>query len=208
VNLDVNFKCFVRRSHFTKNTLDTETYDHCVAFGVQTLGGKILTFHVITDYGMLRSRVPLSEVFIKNPTEDIPYHFKQLWDCFGEDAYIIRYEYLYGKRCQVVLKDKSFVWATYMFTIDWCDNPYSEEPTDYKCGHVLAADAGYLLCQPNNRIEWYDSNFIVNEFPCDKKAFKVDTELLSVEACSDRWVSENTDSFYYDINNERICKPS
>lgn len=59
---------------------------------------------------------------------------------------------------------------------------------------------GYLLCQPNNRIFWKDSNFITNEFPVDPKEFKVDTTLQCVEAESDRWVSSNGDSFYYDIN--------
>jgi hypothetical protein len=87
-----------------------------------------------------------------------------------------------------------------MFTVDWFDNPYSNEPSDYKCGHVLVADDGYLLCQPNNRILWKDSNWITKRPPENLKVFKVDTELPSVESVSDKWVSENTDSYYYDIN--------
>ncbi len=203
MNHDIQFKCLVRRSHFTKDSNDNEKFDACVAFGLQSISGKILTFHVMTDYGMLRSRVPISEIFLFIPNNDIPYHFKQLWDCFGEKAEIIKYEYLKEKRCQVILRDKSVVWATYMFTIDWHDNPYSEEPSDYKCGHVLVADDGYLLCQPNNRIHWKDSNFICRDFPIDKKYIKVDNELLSVENVSDKWVSEDTDSFYYNINENR-----
>jgi hypothetical protein len=35
--------------------------------------------------------------------------------------------------------------------------------------------------------------------PEDLKQFKVDTELISVENQSDKWVSEDTNSFYYDI---------
>jgi hypothetical protein len=100
----------------------------------------------------------------------------------------------------VILKDKTFAWATYLFTVDWFNNPYSDEPTDYKCGHVLRADDGYLMCQPNNRIFWKDSNFITAEFPVNPKEFKVDTVLECVESKSDRWVSSNTNSFYYDIN--------
>jgi hypothetical protein len=200
MNHDIQFKCLIRRSHFTKDSNDHERFDPCVVFGLQSISGKILTFHAMTDYGMLRSRVPISEIFLFIPKNDIPYHFKQLWDCFGEKAEVIKYEYLKEKRCQVMLRDKSIVWATYMFTIDWYDNPYSEEPTDYKCGHVLVADDGYLLCQPNNRIYWKDSNFICRDFPIDKKYIKVDNELLSVENVSDKWVSEDTDSFYYNIN--------
>jgi hypothetical protein len=203
MNHDIQFKCLIRRSHFTKDPNDHERFDPCVVFGLQSISGKILTFHAMTDYGMLRSRVPISEIFLFIPKNDIPYHFKQLWDCFGEKAEVIKYEYLKEKRCKVMLRDKSIVWATYMFTIDWHDNPYSEEPTDYKCGHVLVADDGYLLCQPNNRIYWRDSNFICRDFPIDKKYIKVDNELLSVENVSDKWVSEDTDSFYYNINENR-----
>lgn len=189
----------MRRSHFTKQSQDDKIFDNAIAFGIQSISGKILTFHIMTDYGMMRSRVPISEIFLKEPNQDIPFHYKQLWDCFGESAEVVTYDYLKEKRCKVLLKDRKEVWASYMFTIDWYNNPYSEEPSDYKCGHVLCADDGYLLCQPNNRIYWKDCNFICKDFPINKKDIKVDTELLSVESQSDKWVSEDTNSFYYDI---------
>lgn len=202
-----SFKCYVRAEHFTKNSDHSDEYHEAYAFGIQSVSGKILTFHVMTSYGMLRSRVPISEIYLKEPTNDIPSHYKQLWDCFSENVTVTKFEYLTDKRCQVVLKDGSKVWATYLFTVDWFDNPYSNEPTDYKCGHILVADDGYLLCQPNNRIFWKDSNWITKEFPVNVKDLKVDYVLESVESYSDRWVSENSDSFYYDIkinSNEKV----
>jgi hypothetical protein len=195
-----NLKLKVRRSWMTKR--EEDVFDTCCAFAIQSVAGKILTFHIMTDYGMMRSRVPISELFLNEPTNDIPADFKQLWDCFGENVSIIEYSYLSEKRCKVVLKDKTIVWATYLFTVDWFNNSYSDEPTDYKCGHVLVADDGYLLCQPNNRIYWKDSNFITKEFPISPKEFKVDSVLQCVEIESDRWVSEDSDSYYYDINKE------
>jgi len=195
-----NLKLKVRRSWLTKKEEDQNTYDSCYAFAIQSVAGKILTFHIMTDYGMLRSRVPISELFFSETLNDIPSDFKQLWDCFSENVSVIEYSYLAEKRCKVILKDKKFVWATYLFTVDWFNNPYSDEPTDYKCGHILLADDGYLMCQPNNRIFWKDSNFITNDFPVEPKEFKVDTELECVESESDRWVSANGNSFYYDIN--------
>ena len=201
LNINIpSFKCLVRLSHLTKRDTDKNTYHDAYAFGIQSVTGKILTFHIMTDYGMLRSRVPISELFSKEPDIDIPSHYKQLWDCFSENVTVTSFEYLSGKRCEVVLKDGNKVWATYMFTIDWFDNAYSNEPSDYKCGHILVADEGYLLCQPNNRIYWKDSNWITKDFPLEKKEIKVDEILESVESHSDRWVSENTNSFYYDIN--------
>jgi hypothetical protein len=194
-----SFKCLVRLSHFTKNKEDENTYHNGYAFGIQSVEGKILTFHVMTDYGMLRSRVPISEIFLKVPDADIPNHYKQLWDCFSENITVIKFDYLSGKRCQVLLKDGRNIWATYMFTIDWFNNAYSDEPSDYKCGHILVSDDGYLLCQPNNRIYWKDSNWITKDFPIEKNLIKVDDTLVSVESYSDRWVSEDTNSFYYNI---------
>ena len=160
-----NLKLKVRRSWLTKNDQDKNVFDNCCAFAVQSVSGKILTFHIMTDYGMLRSRVPISEIFFKIPSNDVPSHFKQLWDCFSENVTVTIYEYLMDKRCQVVLKDKSVVWATYLMTVDWYKNGYSDEPSDYKCGHLLVADDGYLMCQPNNRILWRDSNFVTKDFP-------------------------------------------
>jgi hypothetical protein len=198
-----SFKAFVRKSYFTKNEVDADEFYNVYVFALQSCAGKIVTFHVLTDSGMLRSRVPLSEIYTKIPTKDIPYNYKQLWDCFSENVSVIEYDFLAFHRCQVVLRDSTKVWATYIFTIDWYNNPYSDEPSDYKCGHVLESDDGYLLCMPNNRIFWKDSNWVTKQLPEDLKQFKVDTNLESVENQSDKWVVEDTNSFYYDINENK-----
>jgi hypothetical protein len=45
---------------------------------------------------------------------------------------------------------------------------------------------------------------VTNKFPLELKEIKVDTSLISVETSSDRWVSENGDGYYYDINEHKI----
>lgn len=196
------FKGLVRKSHFTKKTEDFNEFINVYVFGIQSLPGLILTFHVMTDDGMVRSRIPISEVFTKPPTQDIPFNFKQLWDCFSTNVSVIEYDFLAFHRGQIVLRDGSKVWATYLFTVDWYNNPYSDEPSDYKCGHIFEGDDGYLLCQPNNRIFWKDSNWVTKKLPEDLKQYKVDSEILSVENQADRWITEDSNSFYYDIKLE------
>ena len=195
-----SFKALVRKSYFTKNPKDSDEFYNVYVFGLQSCAGTILTFHVMVDNGMVRSRVPLSEIYTKIPTNDIPFNFKQLWDCFSENVSVIEYNFLAYHRAQIVLRDGNKVWGTYIFTVDWYNNPYSDEPTDYKCGHVFESDEGYLMCMPNNRIFWKDSNWVTKSLPEDLKQFKVDTELPSVENISDRWITEDGDSFYYDMN--------
>lgn len=194
-----SFKALVKKSYFTKNIDDAKEFYNVYVFGLQSCDGKILTFHVMADNGMVRSRVPISEIYTKEPINDIPFNFKQLWDCFSENVSVVEYEFLVSHRAEIVLRDGSKVWGTYMFTVDWFNNPYSDEPSDYKCGHIFKADDGYLLCQPNNRIFWRDSNWVTKALPENLKQFKVDTELPSVENQSDRWVTEDGNSFYYDL---------
>jgi hypothetical protein len=79
-----SFKAFVRKSHLTKNQNDKNIFINVYCFAIQSVSGVILTFHVMTDDGMVRSRVPISEIFMKEPTNDIPFNHKQLWDCFSE----------------------------------------------------------------------------------------------------------------------------
>ena len=205
LNINIpSFKALVRKSYFTKNHKDSDEFYNVYVFGLQSCAGVILTFHVMTDKGMVRSRVPLSEIYTKIPTNDIPFNFKQLWDCFSENVTVIEYSFLAYHRAQIVLRDGNKVWGTYLFTVDWFNNPYSDEPTDYKCGHIFESDEGYLLCMPNNRIFWKDSNWVTKQLPEDLKQFKVDTELPSVENQSDRWVTEDGDSFYYDMTDTKI----
>ena len=61
-----SFKGLVKKSYFTKNIEDDKEFYNVYVFGIQSCGGQILTFHVMTDTGMLRSRVPLSEIYTKN----------------------------------------------------------------------------------------------------------------------------------------------
>ena len=194
-----SFRALVKKSYFTKNVEDEQEFYNVYVFAIQSCAGRILTFHVMTDCGMLRSRVPISEIYTKIPTGDIPFNYKQLWDCFSENVSVVEYDFLAFHRAQIVLRDGSKVWGTYIFTIDWFDNPYSDEPSDYKCGHIFESDDGYLLCQPNNRILWRDSNWITKKLADDLKQFKVDTELPSVENQSDKWITEDSNSYYYEM---------
>jgi serine/threonine protein kinase len=91
-----------------------------------------------------------------------------------------------------------------LFSKDDCTNKLVLKLADFGFARYfnkdMVSDDGYLICQPNNRIFWRDSNWITKDFTIDKKLIKVDHELISVESFSDKWVSSDGNSFYYDIN--------
>lgn len=175
-----------------------------VAFGVQSLPPYVLMFHVMTDFGMLRSRVPIHALYHKEPTKEIPYDYLQLWGAFSEKITYVEFSYLKGLRCQVTLKDKSVEWGTYVGTFDWYDNGFSDEASQYKCGHMIFLDTGHIAIQPNNRIRWKDMSFVTELFPTEP--IYVDSKLFNPETKSDRWVTDSNNNFYYDIDENNINK--
>lgn len=172
----------------------------CVVHAVTSKAGKALTFHVYTDFNAHFSMAPLHALCSKEIKDELPLDFLQLWDCFGNEARWICYDYLYGKRCEVVLKDKKKVWGTYEGTIYWEGDSYSDEPTQYKEGHLILLDNGQLAIQPNNRLFFRDMSFGTGTFP--KEPLTVFTDFHSVESSSDRWVTGNSSDFYYDVINQ------
>jgi hypothetical protein len=137
----------------------------------------------------------------KDPSDKKPLDYLQLWDCFGESVTVTTYEYLAQSRVQVVFKDGTKEWGNYMMTFDWYNNPYSQEPTQYKAAHLIKLDDGNFALQPNNRLVWKDMSFTTKPFP-DKPDWKVDNKDWVCEAVSDRWIIHNeNDNYYYSVKN-------
>jgi hypothetical protein len=66
-----SFKGFIKKSYLTKNEKDKDDFINVYCFAIQSVAGVILTFHVMTDEGMVRSRVPISEIYMSAPENDI-----------------------------------------------------------------------------------------------------------------------------------------
>ena len=195
VNLP-HFYCLLRKEHLYGGVDHIGEFEKVCVFAAQSNAGRALLFHVMLDNGTIRSRVPVSMLCFSENAEALPLDYLQLWDCYSENVSVIEYDYLSEMRCKVILKDGSEHWGSYMMTFDWYRNPFSDEPTQYKCLHMIALDNGCLTLQPNNRIFWRDMSFTTKPFP-EKPDYKVDSEVFKCESVSDRWVISGDDSSYY-----------
>jgi len=200
MNINIEpFYALIKKEHMFDYSEHIGEYESVCVFGARSVSNRALLFHVMTDSGVQRANVPISAlVHIKNaPNMDLDN--LQLWNCFGDEMTVCKFHYLENLRCQIIFKDKSVHWATYMMTFDWENNVYSNTPHEYKNGHLLKLDNGCFAIQPNNRILWRDSNFITKPHKLDKiPRYKVDKKVFTCER-SDRWISEDSDSFYYEI---------
>ena len=174
-------------------------------FAVASVRGRALGFHCMTDVGGMFYRLPIHAFVHKEDAPRLPLDHLQLWDCLGYHISVIRYDFLRDLSCRVLLRDRQWHEGQYLFTIDWChpdtgvlDTTLTESPDESKCGHMIALHNGCFAIQPNNRILWREASFIVNE-PMERPDYKVNTHVWFCES-EQKWVSENSDAFFYDIN--------
>jgi hypothetical protein len=205
LNLNIpHFYGYMRKEHMYQHKDHIGEFVKVTVFAAQSNPDRALLFHVLTDDGLVRSRVPVHMLCHKETAPQLPLDYLQLWDCFSVNCTVVVYDYLKASRIQVVLKDKQKLWGEYMMTFDWYGNPYSDEPTQYKSLHMIRLDNGCYTLQPNNRVYWKHMSFVTNPFPANPD-FKVDDKVFRCEAVSDRWLIDGDDnSYYYNLKNETV----
>ena len=197
LNINIpHFYAYMRKEHMYQHVNHIGEFVKVVVFAAQSNSERALLFHVLTDDGIIRSRVPIHMLCSKIDSPTLPLDYLQLWDCFSINCTVTAFDYLKGSRAKVILKDGTSHWGNYMMTFDWYDNPFSDEPSQYKCLHMIALDNGNYTLQPNNRIFWKHMSFVTNPFP-SAPDYKVDNKIFKCESISDRWIINGDDNNYY-----------
>jgi hypothetical protein len=165
-------------------------------------------FSVMTEYGSQHARVPIHYLHTDETGGTFyPLDWIQLWDSMSYYCSVTMHDYCKNRAANIMLKNKSFEEAKYMFTLDWCLGPqytsgYGEMAAGHKCGHVFAGNGQYFI-QPNNRVLWMDGgSFIAKKFPT-KPNWKVFSQEFSCEHVGSRWVSESEEElWFYDFKDQ------
>ena len=177
----------------------------CVIFGIASISGRALLFHIMLPNGAIYYRLPISAFFQKHlqrtEVPDMQVDSLQLWNCFSYYPSVHKFNLLSNVNCKYRGKDKNFYKGTYLFTVDWAhpetnvlDVEHSEIPQEHKCAHIIQLDNGNYAAQPNNRILWHINSYTTdNDWP----DYKVQNTIWSVEGSD--WVTEDTDKMFYDI---------
>lgn len=181
-------------------------YTPGVWISVKSTQYKALYFEtLLTEYGALYDKLPLSAFVWKTPHGNLPLDTLQLWDCFDYHLTVIEKPIL--ARCEFFGKDKNMHGGEYMFTIDNAhpdasilDVNYSEHDPEHKSFNVIKLDNGQFAAQPNNRVIFRDSSLTPSKLL--QPDFKVCTQNYAVEI-EPKWSVGHTDEWQYKTEEEK-----
>ena len=204
--------CKIRTEYLYDMDMDKKGEQDCVIFGMASISGRALLFHVMLPNGAVFYRLPISAFFQKryDRTEvpDMSVDELQLWNCFSYWPSVHCFDWLANVEGKFLGKDKKFYHGQYLFTIDWAhpetnilNVEHSEIPQEHKCAHILALANGNFAAQPNNRILWHVNSYTTdNSWP----DYKVQNTVWDVETSD--WVTEDTDKMFYEIEPNNTTK--
>jgi len=172
---------------------------------VKSVQGKALYFEtLLTEYGALYDKLPISAFVWKTDHDDLPLDNLQLWDCFDYSITVIQKPLL--SRCSYFGKDRKMHDGEYLFTIDTChsesstlDTNFSEQDPEHKAFNVIRLDGGQFAAQPNNRVIWKDASLIANDLKTPD--FKVCTKNYKVET-TPKWSVGHSEEWQYKTQEE------
>lgn len=187
-------------------------YTKAILISVRCNEGSAALFQVLTEYGMMRDKLPISAICWKQPDDEsvwdkYPFHSLQLWDCFSKTFSIVTLNHVYNANVDVKMKNGTLLGGHYEFTIQWGGNEntgtdltLAEDPSEHKSHHFIFLETGQFALQPNNRImKWYEPSFVTKKY--QGKPWKINTQEFNCEQ-HDKWMTENSDNFLYTTSND------
>ena len=203
----------VRREYLYDLSGHVGEAEDCIVFGMASITGRPILFHAIMENGAVFYRLPISAFIQRGYTiKEVPrmrLDELELWNCFSYSPAVTSFDILEGSSGKFFGKDKKHHPGKYLFTVDWAhpesnivDTDHSEISHEHKCAHIMALDDGNYAAQPNNRIIWDIPSFTVKDEIPD---WKVQTSEWNVEDTR-RWRTEDTDKFFYNIEEKKNDK--
>jgi len=164
-----HFKCWVRKEFTTNHEEYQGEYLHALAFAVNTIPDRSLSFQVVftgcdeeenVHGGAMWARMPIAALVADTELDEwpelMPTHFVQPWDCSARNHSVIVMDRISSSPwlCKI---NGEFYTGRYMFTVDYTDSYISDDPAQHKQSHVLElidADefTGNIVALPNNRV--------------------------------------------------------
>ena len=190
--------CLVRAEYLYDLRSHQGDFIPCCVVGADSVMGRAVGFDILTEFGGLFSRLPVSALCSRKVTTSRPLDHLQLWNCLSYEMEASVIDHLAGLRVDVFMKDRTWQPGRYLWTFTWWGSGYAESAGEggFKRGHLIALDDGHYAIQPNNRLRWHEPGSVVKPFP-EKPDFLTNSHVWDCEAGATRWATEDSDAYFY-----------
>jgi hypothetical protein len=199
-------KCYIRKEFLYDFQKGFGEYEPCWWISIKSIRGQAFRIEAyLNNYGALYDKLPLHAFVWKTDvkqSELLPLDYLQLWDSLSYDITVIKKAQLQSMKCKIKLKDGSWGYGEYMFTVDSAhpdfniiDTGFSEDIEDHKSYNFVKLDNGQFAAQPNNRMIILEPSSNPKELKMPD--FKVATKKWSVET-DPKWALGDTNTIMYE----------
>jgi hypothetical protein len=188
---------------YNKPLRETGGFIPVEVFGFTSLNRRCGLFSAMSEMGTIHTRVPIHYLSSRDTDlTDFPLDWLQLWDSFSPYLSCHKYEYLKNSACKVLLKNRVWHNAKYLFTLDWAQGEsfqtgQSENAGGHKQGHVLVGEGGQYFIQPGNRIVWRDGGAWIGKELKGHEKWQAFPKEFSCEGSGSRWFAGEEELYFY-----------
>ena len=201
------WSCYIRNEYLYNHTKGHGDVTPCEVHSVASIVDRVPLFEAFLDNGVNWTRRPLSAFCWKPDANPEPLDQLIYWNSFSPYIDVQIKNRLSGLKAELIRPDGKTSIGEYMFTLDWswesrAITDYSVSETfEHKCAHLFKVETGNYYAYPNNRIIWYDDNYITTRLE-ENPGYIIDTTQYSVE--NSRYL-KTTDEYFYgtmDLSND------
>lgn len=134
-----------------------EGFEPAVWFAVRAQPNRAWGCHVVLECGAVYRNVPPQALaFSADPADSWTLRQAQVWDCYGRDFDVIRYDYLADLQARYDGGDER---ATYLFTACPYGDGFSMAPEQSKEFMFMRTAGDRLLIRPTNMLLFTERSF-------------------------------------------------
>lgn len=191
--------CYIRNEFLFNNEKGHGEFTNCQVHSVASIVDRTPLFEALLDNGVNWTRRPLNAFCWKKNSEIESLDEMIYWNCFSPYIDVQIRNRLIGLRAELIKPDGVKKIGEYMFTLDWSWESKSmtdfslSETYEHKCAHLFKVETGNFYAYPNNRIIWFDDNYISKRIE-KNPGYIIDNNLYSVE--NSRNLKTNEEYFY------------
>lgn len=125
-------------------------------FAVTLIESRPLLFTVHTIDGAVYSRIPIDALYTKKPKKILNRRYLDPWGAISSNGQVVSHQYLKDYAVQSVRCERL---GRYLFTIDYFNGGFAEDPEEFKTSNVIALENGQICAWPNNYCLFKDEHF-------------------------------------------------